>query len=324
MNKTTKISWFTGAVAIAAGTVSPSLAHALTCGTNLALAPVEGDVGVPTDALLWGYGGSSSTRLLGPGGEVVPTDDRAVPIAVPPVGYYAMGVLAPLEPLTPNTSYTVEVDHNAGSEDAPPFIELVHFTTGAGPTSAPPPVPVLVDSLSHAGAGFYQVTRAVELKFEHQGILIGDTGGLGAVSSVEDLFYPGTIPTEDDDTRRIEWATTTGFVWVGKGDCSIWPEGASDRENARFGVLDIAGNFSGWMETEIELPSEAEAQAQVALAEQERAAEQASFYPPQPVSNTDHGYCNIAPGAAPTGAAAGLTLALAGLLAGRRLRRSTR
>ena len=54
-----------------------------------------------------------------------------------------------------------------------------------------------------------------------------------------------------------------------------WP-GGSNRYSARFGVMDMAGNFSGWSsETLLELPDQAEADRLVAEAEAaERAREE--------------------------------------------------
>jgi hypothetical protein len=287
-------------------------------------APRDGDSAVPTDALLWGYG-SAFARLLGPGGEVVPTEDRAIPVALLDGNWFATSVLAPLQPLAPNANYTIEVNHNpAGTE---PLIARFHFSTGPGNSAPPPALPTLVSTVRHAGGGFFSLTRAIELEFEHQGILIGDTGTLGAVSSVDDLFIEGSRPVEydDDETPRVEWATTDRYVWVGKGDCVVWPEGASDQQIARFGVLDLAGNFSGWVDTEVELPSEAEAQEAQALAEQERAAEAAAYAPP-PVfpSNDNSSACSTPPGNV-SGTSALLTLGLAGVLGfARRSRRVSR
>jgi hypothetical protein len=58
---------------------------------------------------------------------------------------------------------------------------------------------------------------------------------------------------------------------------AIWPEGAPDALNGRFGSVDLAGNFSGWADVPLEIPSQAEAQAAVAdeLAEQAEAEAEA-------------------------------------------------
>lgn len=221
--------------------------------------------------------------------------------------------------LAPSSSNTIEVDHNGFQEGAPPAIGRTHFRTASGPTGVPPTRPTLLGSVPRAGSGWLFLTRALELEFEHQGILIGDTGTLGPIGSASDLFIEAASAAEGDDvTPRIEWVTTDSNVWVGKADCTVWPLGAPDRQVARFGVLDLAGNFSGWVETELELPSEAEAEAQVALAEQERAGEEQAR---GSTGSRRSELCNAAPGVA-RGSAAWLTLALAGVFgAARRLRR---
>lgn len=61
-------------------------------------------------------------------------------------------------------------------------------------------------------------------------------------------------------------------------DCGVWPPYASDSELGRFGVLDLAGNFSGWASVPLELPSLADAQA-AAVAEREANPQRATGAP---------------------------------------------
>jgi hypothetical protein len=338
MKKTLHVGCFAGAAVLATEVLTPGLAHALSCATNEVRAPRGGESAVPTNAMLWGYE-TSFARLRGPDGEIVPVETRAIPVAHFAGDWFSTSVLAPLQPLTPNANYTIEVNY-----DAPQRGVELHFSTGSGPTSSLPALPTLLDTTTRTGQTFdLGISRFLELTFEHEGILIGDAGGLGVVSSAADLFFDGTsLDGDDDKTPRVEWVEATSRLDVGVGDCMVWPEGAGDRQNARFGVLDLAGNFSGWVDTELELPSEAEALAGLELPDEERADEEAAgetteeaagetteaaAYGPPPVlpSNDDNSsLCNVAPGGV-SGSGTWLTLAIGSVLAaGRRFRRASR
>ena len=91
-------------------------------------------------------------------------------------------------------------------------------------------------------------------------------------TSVENFFVDDpTLPLEEiQEGPTVEWtADDEQWVSAGIGLCRLWPNGAPDILNARFAALDIAGNFSGWAEVPLEIPSAAEAQV---VADAERAA----------------------------------------------------
>lgn len=322
MRKEPIVRWFLGA-ALAAGTASPNLAQALSCAADAPQAPRDGDTAVPTDALIWGYG-SAYVRLLGPDGEVVPVEERALPVTTLGGGW-ASPVLVPRDGLAPGTAYTLEANHNALVQGAEPAYEWIHFTTGQGPSDGAPVLPSLREATPVTAAAWLGgVQRYLELFVEHDGILISDTGNLGDVRSADDLLLdrPGPNSPLDDATPRVQWATSRNDLYVGRGDCMSWPDGVGDRADVRFGVLDLAGNFSGWLDTTLELPPQADADALAArqLAEAERsAAEQAAYLPPAPSNGSA---CSVAPGSAPSGVTGWLALAAGSVLqAARRLRR---
>jgi hypothetical protein len=255
-----------GALAIGA---APATAHALTCSVNLTnAAPVGGQANVPTDTLLWGYS-SENTRLLGPSGDVVPTEERALVVAGALSSRDIVHVLVPGSALQPNARYTIE----SSSEGEDPVLN--EFVTGAGPASAPQGLPAVVSSDAHVGS--FWASRAParwqNLQFEDIRslgfILIGDADDpesdpLGAVPSVKDLLIDAPASEEAvADAPLLEWLSEQTELTVGITDCAVWPDGAPDSLTARFAAVDLAGNFSGWAEVPLELPSQAEAQAVV-------------------------------------------------------------
>jgi hypothetical protein len=314
------------AFAVASAVLSlPDPAYALSCDERIPRFPQADAAGVPTNTILWGYGRSSYERLLGPNGDVVPVERRSVPIANSlGTGSFAYPVLVPIDPLAPDTRYTLVYDsYTPRPPDAEPLIGQAVFTTGTGPSLVAPPLPVVLGAESLAGQGWGGPVRYISLDIAHQGLLLADIGGLGDVTSIDDLFLADTTLALYDAVagNGIEWVTTEQALGVGPSDCGYWPSGAADRQNARLGVLDLAGNFSGWVDVELELPSVQEAQA---AAEADTAAAYDRTYgerdgrPP---------VCTFTPSRSggSSGAGAWLTLAVAGLLhATRRYRRPPR
>jgi hypothetical protein len=253
-------------VALAVGAViavAPGTAGALSCASPGAYVPKAGSVDVPTDTLLWGFP-ASLTRLLGPSGLELPLEERSFAVSGPAVidgQPVIVPVLIPRAALEPGTAYTIEVRYG------PEEVQFIEFETGEGAASAPPALPVLVSSEPRMSLGWeVQPSRWLELRFEHDHILVGDVGGLGPFVSVKDLFTEerAAAQTASGERRTFTWITSGDELAVGRGDCISWPTGA-DTQSARFGVLDLAGNFSGWVDVPLELPSEAEAWAVLGL-----------------------------------------------------------
>ncbi|HTV19575.1 MAG TPA: hypothetical protein VMG12_12905 [Polyangiaceae bacterium] len=312
----------------------PGTARALSCADNLVQVPVNGERDVPTNTLIWAhgrFGGASAARLIGPEGEVA-VDERFMPVAIAPGAGTNFPVLVPRAELAPNTRYAIEIvyDHEPPSEDV---TEQTWFTTGTGPATSAPPLPELVSIEPGAADGFSGRMRWLELGFGLQSrLLIADTASaLGSVSSAEDLFVAdGAFESVEltPTTRAVRWMSASDVLAVGRGDCLIWPEVDEDQQTARFGALDLAGNFSGWITADLELPSSAEADEIIAAydAEQQAQAEEAAHRPAREsgwFENHNTG-CSIGAsgGAAPPLAA--WTAAIATLLIGARRRRAHR
>jgi hypothetical protein len=229
--------------------------------------PVDGDVDIPTDALLWSYS-SRNARLEGPTGEPVATDDRSVNVLVG----IAWGVLAPRAPLEPNTDYSIAIENGAYP------LRRVRFRTGAGPTTAPPEPPALLASEPQTGLRELGLSRSQTLEFEAPPafqFFLGDHTLPDAppawalpddLSSFEDLVSDRGDPRDDDPGQAvvndppIGWVSVGPRVSVGITDCGFWPSGG-DRQRLRFAAVDVAGHVSAWTEIgTIEIPSQEEAQ----------------------------------------------------------------
>jgi hypothetical protein len=301
-----------GSVALAIGAaivVAPGTARALTCAIPGAYVPRAGSLDVPTDTLLWGFPGASA-RLLGPSGEEVPLDERTFAVTGPAVirgEPVTVPVLVPRVALEPDAAYTIEIQY--GTEAA----QRIEFHTGEGPASEPPALPVLVSSEPRMTLGWdVQPSRWLELQFEYDHILVGDVGGLGPFASVDELFIegPGVAQKASSEPSMFTWITSADGLSVGRGDCISWPQGAPDTQSARFGSLDLAGNFSGWVDVPLELPSEEEARAVLGL-------DPAGNPPSPPVESSGPSACGLAGPPVPRGTgvfsvfalAVGLTLA---------------
>lgn len=250
--------------------LAPAPARALSCGRNVPQYPPDGAVAVPTDTLLWGHSQSPDSivsRLIGPAGKVAVEEQD---VAVEPIPGLRLPALVPLEELEANTTYTIETTLYSGGP--------ITFTTGPGPAGdAAPPPPTWVASKPVMGEGYYgDPSRWVSLEFApHEGILVGEGRDLQSGSKVSVL--------SDDNVLSM-----------GVGACPSWPDGAADRIDGRFGVLDGAGNFSGWVEMPVEIPSEAEA---VEAIRAQRAAAIAATATDDPV--THEADCSFARGSAP-------------------------
>jgi hypothetical protein len=332
------------AVLTCASAAAPGTARALSCATNWVQAPRDGERDVPTNTRIWAhgrFGGASPARLIGPAGEVA-VDEHFMPVAIGPGQGTNYPVLVPRAELEPDTRYAIEITYDRDEPDAD-VTERVWFTTGSGPTTAAPAAPALVSiepgATDSSWGGGSQ--RWLSLGFApHAGLLIADTAGaLGSVSSADDLFVAGGSfeAVEVSATAPvIRWFSADEVVAVGQGDCLIWPENGIEQQSARFGVLDLAGNFSGWTAAELELPSSEEARAIITAQEaaeqadeDEVARERARIESDRDMF--DNHQCSVGPGSgasASPGAGrhvAGWTLALgAALLRARRRRPSRR
>ena len=264
--------WRSGTVVaafmLAAALSASGTAHALSCAGDFSRRPNTGAVDVPTNALLWGYT-RTFARLLGPSGEVVNVDELELV-----TGWGGLRVLVPGAELQPDSDYTIVIQYD---EDSAEPDELVTFHTAFGPATARPPLPTLSSSETGTGSTWLgSPSRYQTLEFD--GLVEGQLALLGDIadSGDGDAAAPDTLdsvrvllaPPNEPLGPVMEWVSDRATLTVGTTDCSTWPAGAADRQDARFGSFDLAGNFSGWIDVPLELPSREEAQA---AADQERA-----------------------------------------------------
>jgi len=297
--------------------LAPGTARALSCGINWVQYPSDGTAAVPTDTLLWGYIQSSEfvvSRLIGPAGEVA-VEERFM--IVESLGGQRLGIplLVPQAELEGDTRYTIETWYDGGLT-GPDTTEQLTFTTKTGPIGdAAPAPPAFIASEPSMGAGYYgSPNRWASFEFApHSGILIGvdrPLAGDGATNSVTSsagwLIDGSQLDAAlDSSAPAIWWLTGGNVLSMGVGDCLIWPEFASDRIEAQFGVLDVAGNFSGWVDMPVEIPSYTEAVAAL-----EAQAAQAATLRATPTSQASRSGCSLARSGAPGAALTSLGLGL--------------
>lgn len=217
-----------------------AVAVACSCALGLYVAsPADGAV-VPANARVFVGDGfryellnEATTLTLHDGdGELVDTQRSVIE-----TGLGKLFVLTPTALLTEDTSYEVRIDDT----------RLLQFTASAQILDQAPPLPRV---LERDGEAYY-------------GRGGGDCGDSFSVSWR--LSASGDLVLVDRDrTTTFDPATLTGtvtsvsatnpngptFAGMGRGGCgSTWKEAEPGAEvHARFGVLDAAGNFSGWSE----------------------------------------------------------------------------
>jgi hypothetical protein len=306
---------------------APSRASALSCRGDFWRLPDTGAVDVPTNTLLWGYR-ARDARLLGPSGDVVDVEERELVIG-------ALGgvtVLVPDAELQPNAEYSIDID---STSDPAVVEERIRFRTASGPATTPPLPPTLVTSETRTGTSWIgSASRYQTLHFEGivegQLALLGDVAdpsdagaaALGSLASVRELL----VLRDDGRGPVLDWLSDRPTLSVGVGDCAAWPEGAADRQDARFGSFDLAGNFSGWIDVPLDLPSRevALANAERERAERERQEAEAAQRNLQEPRSAIANCSTVVPTAARRhGNAAGLSLVL-GLVAAAVRRRAGR
>lgn len=219
-------------------------AGALSCARDEELRlPRDGEREVPLNTLIWGGWPGAQVSLRGPEG-VVASERRLVPAAGYAERNSGIPVLIPLEPLQPNTVYTVE-------ESSGPSLSR-QFTTGESIDDEPPAPLALIGSTAAPGQ--------LVLDFAVDDVLAGELGATSApFASLEDVLLPANF---GDGYRALEadapvfrWLTPEPSLHLISGAyCSNWPR-SGYAVQARFGTFDLAGNFSGWTDVpDLEVP----------------------------------------------------------------------
>ena len=192
--------------------------------------PLDGSIGAPTNTRIWLPSCWRPRAIMDETGLERVFFDTCIQT---PLG--EVGVLRFSEDLLPNTRYSViDWDDTAN----------YHFTTGAGPSIEPPPLPE-VDDLD--------ITHVRDCGDRHH-LATYSLSGAGAI------YLANAGETPDLDLTQFTGAVTAieaapGAITIGQHPCTgadNFPGGVSrvSSTTLRFGALDLAGNFSGWTEPE--------------------------------------------------------------------------
>jgi MYXO-CTERM domain-containing protein len=232
-----------GGVALAA----PALACSCAFEITELLAPADGEVDVPLNARVWvgggtydGEGGDAASRL-------VLLDEAGDPVAASVTELFGnndrVAVITPDELLVAGQTYTLELDQ---------YEALGEFTVGDVELSIPPELPVELGRESSASARIHNQTNSC-----------GPTDMVTLTLETTGLVYVAEIEGWDSlDADAIDGEASElsldGVLQIGSAGCVwSWPD-AEPRASTtvRWGVYDIAGNFSGWSDDEeISIPS---------------------------------------------------------------------
>ncbi len=214
--------------------LEPSAAHAATCGKGFEFVLPAGEA-APSNSKVW----IGLAQFEDTGCESIELRHEGVSVDVDCSAIEVRGqlverllVLEPQEELTPGERYFV---NGVGAEHS--------FVVEAITDDEPPDLPDVQVSPSASGASL----DFTGFDDDSEGLIVVDADG-GAKLSVDTM------------TGRLTSATTrdSAFIHLGaRGECvpRSWP-GDEDIEPGstaiiKYGVFDLAGNFSGWSEPEV-------------------------------------------------------------------------
>ena len=221
-----------------AGLARPQPATACSCGSGLdVVAPEEGATDVPLDARVW-LGVSADHAWFGAELVLLAADEpdavgtRQATIAT---GLGDLLVVTPLEPLRASTDYEVW-----GCEDGDCRHRVLGFTTGTGSIDGVPTIPELLDQdHDRSGGVICPREKNVELRVAHEGLVVVEHDSRADLDLVDVDGLTSALVVTPDEVFELD-----------EGGCQGgWPGGR--RVEVRLGALDLAGNFSGFGETEI-------------------------------------------------------------------------
>ncbi|MEW5853255.1 MAG: MYXO-CTERM sorting domain-containing protein [Myxococcota bacterium] len=206
--------------------------------SNMLLAPSDGQTGVPVNTRIWVGGGHTGGFRAGGGRTGVSLTEQATGNPVSGAQGQLSGpeelftVFTPTATLKPDTAYEIHVgsktfQFTTGSDEdndnpAKPTVEKTRFISGPEPACGPAPVNVATFTLKSDGL-----------------VVVGD---LDAASALDVAEATGTV-------SGVTQGDTLSF---GNGNCHVgWGNaGPLVKGDFRFGVYDLAGNFSGWTATQ--------------------------------------------------------------------------
>ncbi len=228
----------------------PTSALACSCmeiGGTWFVAPADGALDVPTNALVWVGGGITRglyedeqqfpIELIGPDEAPLPgTEGRLRG------GWELLDVFTPDFALEPNTTYSIRVNGEIQST----------FVTGLDADTEPPALPTELERNTWS-----RPPQPVA------GGMCGDGRGSHGISVQWDMGEAVVVLMDHDERAALDIEaavgdvpslSTSGYTSIGKGyGCGgdNWDEARNGAEaTIRAGSYDLAGNFSGWSEPE--------------------------------------------------------------------------
>lgn len=237
-------------LASALAVLAPRSARACSCVRIDLLEPRDGSSDVPTNAKIWYVPTTeidgTTYRLVGPAGDVAV--DAASFVADFPSPAFTGWVFTPRAPLTPGARYRFHVCRTPDS-----CVAGEGFTVGTRRAEAASLPTVLsrkatyIPGVLNSSCGPNPV-RIVDFSFAWDGIvLLWDVDGKNTFSATN----LGPLLRYGMSRRLYEFVMG---VPIGSSFCTEWPSVPympKPEAQVRFGVLDVAGNFSGWTPAEV-------------------------------------------------------------------------
>lgn len=218
---------------------------AYSCGFSPppVMAPAPGATDVPLNTRIWirhGYYSSCDYGIDDVTSTYLLFDASSIPVSMTVTGIDdevdCILVLTPTTPLTPDSRYDLWHCPDETCDEA-----LTFFQTGSH-TDLTPPAPTTEEATSRRRkmmcwmlGNVATATLDIEMVADERTILVADLGEMSTLDPVGHTGYVAQVTSE----------STFEF---GRGACEIWPWTLDDDKQTtiRYGVFDLAGNFSGW------------------------------------------------------------------------------
>lgn len=238
MTGTTRALWTIAAAICGVALAAPALACSCAFEETDLLVPADGETDVPLNARVWVGGGRYPDMEPGDAAlRLALLDAAGDPLAVTVTELFGnndrIAVITPDELLVAGETYTVELDE---------YEVLGEFTVGDDEDLEAPAVPAELDRESSASPRTPGVSNSCGPT--DMVTLTLDGSGLVFVAEIEGW---DSLDADAIDGEASE-LSLDGVLEIGSAGCVwSWPD-AEPRASTtvRWGVYDIAGNFSGW------------------------------------------------------------------------------
>jgi MYXO-CTERM domain-containing protein len=235
-------------LACAAAALAPRVARACSCIGPGWIEPRDGATDVPVNTKLWrvsyeGDRAGTTFRLVGPTGDVE-LDALELPVTNLPPGYFFRHVLTPKQPLTPGAKYRLLICASGSCRDGEGFTVGTRRLDFAALPREQSRQPIFVAGQPNSSCG-PEPTRLVAFRFDWSGMaILWDVDG-------DNHFSPTTMQDLLKHSYPLYlYEHSVGGLPIGSGPClpGLYDASGNPLTNPhlRFGVLDLAGNFSGW------------------------------------------------------------------------------